>query len=204
MKALDTRDRILDAALRLISERGFLGTTTREIAQEVGMAELTLFRHFGSKERLFEEVLGRYTFLPRLKELLPGLEGLPYEDALRSIGMSFFETLRERKSLVRIMLSEITVYPEKVKAVHRGFIDELFKTLAGYFGGLQERGLIEDSCPPEVLARAYLGMIFAYFQAEEIFGERIIKGNEAARVIGKFAGLLAGGTLKTPGQRKRA
>ena len=54
MKKNTTKQRLLDATLKLISEKGYLGSTTREIAQEAGVTELTLFRHFGTKEKLFE------------------------------------------------------------------------------------------------------------------------------------------------------
>ncbi len=76
MKKNTTEQRLLDATLKLISEKGYLGSTTREIAQEAGVTELTLFRHFGTKEKLFEALLRNHTFLPRLKELLPELDGL--------------------------------------------------------------------------------------------------------------------------------
>jgi AcrR family transcriptional regulator len=58
---------ILDAALRLFSQKGFLGATTRQIAREAGVAEVTLFRRFGSKEELFAEVIRGYSFLPAMK-----------------------------------------------------------------------------------------------------------------------------------------
>jgi AcrR family transcriptional regulator len=51
--------------MQVVSEKGYLGATTREIARVAGVTELTLFRHFGSKQRLFEEMLSRHTFLPR-------------------------------------------------------------------------------------------------------------------------------------------
>ena len=54
-----TKEKILTAAMSLVSEKGYLGATTREIAHDAGVTELTLFRHFGSKEKLFEEVLGK-------------------------------------------------------------------------------------------------------------------------------------------------
>jgi AcrR family transcriptional regulator len=57
-------------------ERGYLGTTTKEIATLAGITETTLFRHFPSKEVIFEEVLKRYSFLQKLKELLPQVEDL--------------------------------------------------------------------------------------------------------------------------------
>src|ERR1700679_741224 len=52
-----TRDHILDAAARLYGEHGFRGTTTRRIAQEAGVNEVTLFRLFGSKTALLLEPL---------------------------------------------------------------------------------------------------------------------------------------------------
>ncbi|MBI5181656.1 MAG: TetR/AcrR family transcriptional regulator [Nitrospirae bacterium] len=193
----DTYKKILEATLKLISQKGYLGTTTREIAREAGVTEVTLFRHFGSKERLFEEVLNRYSFLPKLKELLPELEAssFDYEDGLRTIGMRFFETIKERKSLFRIMTCEIQVYPEKIKAVHSKFIDELIRVLAGYFRARQKDGMLR-SFTPQSTARAFLGMIFSYFHVEEIVKGRDIKKNEVKKMINEFVAILVHGTLK--------
>ncbi|MEN3039537.1 MAG: helix-turn-helix domain-containing protein, partial [Candidatus Kryptonium sp.] len=60
----NTRDQILSSALKLFSERGFLGATTKEIARQAGISEVTLFRHFSNKEKLFISVLNKYAFLP--------------------------------------------------------------------------------------------------------------------------------------------
>lgn len=54
---MDIREKILDAASRIYSECGFRGTTTRRVAQEAGVNEVTLFRHFGSKEVLIREAV---------------------------------------------------------------------------------------------------------------------------------------------------
>src|SRR5512141_2540165 len=115
MKKLETNEQLLKATLKLISEKGYLGSTTREIAQEAGVTELTLFRHFGSKELLFEEVLKTYTFLPKLKELIPALDNLTYDMALELIALRFLLGLKERKAMVKIMYTEVTIYPEKIR-----------------------------------------------------------------------------------------
>jgi len=190
-----TDDRLLDATLRLISKKGYLGATTREIAHEAGVTELTLFRRFGSKERLFEEVLNRYTFLPRFRKLLPELERLSYDEALRATGIRFLETLKERKSLIRIMLSEINLYPEKIRELHNSFINELIKTLAGYLRSLKKRDILREFSP-EIAARAFLGMVFSYFKAEEIVKGRNISKNEIEKVVDEFVGIFVHGTLK--------
>ncbi len=52
-----SRERILDAAARVYSRHGFRGATTRLIAAEAGVNEVTLFRTFGSKGALLEAVL---------------------------------------------------------------------------------------------------------------------------------------------------
>ncbi len=196
MKKQDTKEKILGATLKLISEKGYIGATTREIAQEVGVAELTIFRHFGSKEKLFEEVLEKFTFLPRLKELLPELEGLPHDEALNAIARRFLDTLKERKSFVRIMISEITVYPEKVRELYRAFSDELMKTLAGYFSGLRGKGVLREGITPDAAARFFLGVVFQYFQAEEIMKGRTISKQEARKTIDEFVKIFMHGAFR--------
>jgi AcrR family transcriptional regulator len=52
-----SRERILEAAARVYSKHGFRGATTRLIAAEAGVNEVTLFRTFGSKAALLEAVL---------------------------------------------------------------------------------------------------------------------------------------------------
>lgn len=168
MKTTATSERLLKATLKLISEKGYLGATTREIAQEAGVTELTLFRHFGSKERLFEELLKSHTFLPRLKELLPELDNLSGEDSLQLIATRFLLSLKERKSMVKIMYSEVTSYPEKIREVYNKFIDEMRLTLADYFARLQRNGFLRKNVSPETAARIFLWLLISCFRSEEI------------------------------------
>jgi len=194
----ETEEKILSATLELISAKGYLGTTTREIARQAGVSEVTLFRHFSTKEKLFEAVLNKYSFLPRLKDTLVKLDGNREKlvDILYSIGLSFFETLQERKSLVRIMTCEINVYPEKVRKVYSNFIDQIISLLARYFDSLKEKGVIRD-CPSRIISRAFLGMIYSYFIAEEIIKARVVPPEEKGKVIREFTGICIEGIGKS-------
>ena len=51
---MSSRNKILDAALQVYAREGFRGATTKLIAQEAGVNEVTLFRKFGSKLALIE------------------------------------------------------------------------------------------------------------------------------------------------------
>lgn len=192
---MDTREKIMDAALMLFSRKGYIGATTKEIAGNAGVAEVTLFRHFSSKERLFEEVINTYSFLPALKGLLPTLKNMDYTDALTELAGRFLERLSERKELIRIMHAEIHIYPVKVKEIYHNFIDELFRTLASYFRELQLKKVLRDFSP-EIGAGAFLGMFFSYFNSKELLLRKNIAAPDSAAVINEFVNIFTRGTLK--------
>jgi len=196
MKKSGTNEQLLRATLKLISEKGYLGATTREIAQEAGVTELTLFRHFGSKEMLFEELLKSYTFLPKLKELLPELDGLTCEQSLTLIARRFLLTLKERKPMIKILYSEVTTYPEKIRTVYNNFIDEMRATLAGYFEGLQSRGILKMTISPEIAARVFLWILFSYFRSEEIMrGGSGMTKQKLDKNVGEIVKIFMHGTV---------
>ena len=192
----NTKERLLGATMKLVSEKGYLGATTRQIAQEAGVSELTLFRHFGSKEKLFEGMLGQYTFLPRLKELRPQLAGLSYEEALMTISKRFLLTLKEQKSFIKIMYSEANLYPDKALKVYTATGDELRATLSGYFVSLQKKGELRK-VSPDTSARMLLSMLFAYFRAEELMrGRDITKKGKLDRDVREIVDIFVHGTVK--------
>ncbi|MDP2151615.1 MAG: TetR/AcrR family transcriptional regulator [Parvibaculum sp.] len=194
-KSGDTRQRILEAGLALFSKKGYLGAATKEIAAEAGVAEVTLFRHFPSKESLLEAVVGTYSFLPTLKGLMGEIEGLPYKEALSEIAGRFLNALSERKEMIVIMYSEIHRYPAKTRLIYHNFIDEMFTTLASYFSGLQDRGILRRF-EPEAGARAFLGMFFSYFTAQEFKLRKRLGRKESEALHKEFIEIFMRGTLK--------
>jgi TetR/AcrR family transcriptional regulator len=53
----ETEQKILDAALKVFARKGYDAATTRAIAEESGFTEMTLFRKFGTKKNLFDQVM---------------------------------------------------------------------------------------------------------------------------------------------------
>lgn len=191
---------LIRAAMQVVSEKGYLGATTREIARVAGVTELTLFRHFGSKQRLFEEMLSRHTFLPTLKELMPELESLPYEKALRLVATRFLLSLKERKSMVKIMHSELMICPGNIRTAYNQALLNMRSTLARYFAAQKRAGLLRD-VKPEIAARIFLGALFSYFRTEEIIqGRDITKNGQMTTHVKEFVDIFVHGTFnrRTP------
>ncbi|HWS54124.1 MAG TPA: TetR family transcriptional regulator [Pyrinomonadaceae bacterium] len=57
MAAEERRRQIVRVAMRLFAERGFRGTTTKEIAQAAGVSEAIIFRHFATKDELYTAII---------------------------------------------------------------------------------------------------------------------------------------------------
>ncbi len=86
-QAETTRARILDATLRVMA-RGIAGLSIPAVAREAGVSVPTVYRHFGTKRRLFAAVyphVARRSGLPRAEDLEPprSLDGL--RDGLRAV-----------------------------------------------------------------------------------------------------------------------
>src|SRR5918992_1372237 len=57
MAGEERRQQIVRIAMKLFSQRGFRGTTTKEIAQAAGISEAIIFRHFATKDELYSAIL---------------------------------------------------------------------------------------------------------------------------------------------------
>lgn len=109
---MEIRDRILAAAARVYAETGFRGATTRRIADEAGVNEITIFRQFGSKAALIDEALRSRTGGLALTAY-PPLPEVPIdpEAELTAWCSAHLEQLRAARSLIRKTMSELEERP---------------------------------------------------------------------------------------------
>ncbi|MDW8135682.1 MAG: TetR/AcrR family transcriptional regulator [Thermodesulfobacterium sp.] len=189
----DTRKKILETALKLFSQKGYLGATTKEIASLAGIAEITLFRYFSSKEILFEEVINNFSFYPKLKEILNEIKDKPYKEALVIIALEFLNLLESKKELIKIMQCEMERYPDKIQKIHDTIIYNTIQLLSSYFKTLQERGMLRKF-ESELGAQAFLGMFFSYFYGKEIKKISHFREGEVKRIVEEFVDIFINGT----------
>ena len=95
---MTAEQRILDAALKVFASEGYTGATTRRIAEEANVAEVTLFRKFQSKENLLREVLlkNRATFSV-LDKLFQPEKDVDLETDLRILGKNIAKVMKNNK-----------------------------------------------------------------------------------------------------------
>ena len=110
-RGFETRDEILDAALRLFSEHGVMGVSTRQIAGRVGISQPALYAHFRNRDDLLAELCER-----AFSELEQRLNTLP-EDAMT-----------DRTALLRVCRFYIDFGLERPDAYRMAFMQEKRKS----------------------------------------------------------------------------
>lgn len=156
---MDVREEILKAAARLYCEAGFRGTTTRRIATEAGVNEVTVFRHFGSKEAVLREAIGRQWGGEGCSPIPLESRGDPLGE-LRGWAQEMTEGLRRMAPLIRTRLGEFEEHPEIVPP-NGSPPAQAAGVLAAYLQQLRDAGLAAREFDPRTAAAMLMAALFA-------------------------------------------
>lgn len=89
-KDLVKRAAILDAAERMFLRYGFEGTSMDQIANEAGVSKLTVYSHFGDKDKLFAEAARSYCEQQMPTSVFDPAPGMPLRERLLQVAEAFF------------------------------------------------------------------------------------------------------------------
>jgi AcrR family transcriptional regulator len=194
-----TRQAILDAALMVFAEKGYFGTSLRDIAAAVGVRESALYNYFPSKEALFEALIlaDHHVKMERLSAVM--------EDAttdvrvtltrLALLSLEHFSTPRQQQ-LFRILMSD------GIRLARDGRIN-LFERMSSGQARLHElmRGLVRDrwlrAADPQLLAMEFMGPLLLWRQLHAIGSTLPLIRNPQAFARSHVAQFLQGAAVQT-------
>ena len=163
--AKETKERILSAALVMFSEKGYAGTNLRELAASLGMGKSSMYRHFESKEEIWNALLdeliayyeARFGSAGRLPPVPDSLEGL----IALTKRMVDFTVHDEKVIMTRKLLSIEQFRDDRARGLAtKHFLTGLTDMFAPIFSGMMDRGLLRRD-DPAMLAFAYTAPISA-------------------------------------------
>lgn len=150
------RDRIIGAAAELFSRSGYRGATTRRIAERADVNEVTIFRHFGSKEELIREAI-RSVRLPL--QALPDEPSSDPRDELTAWAAHQLRGMTHARSMIRTCMGESEEHPEIMQvALERP--TQVRAQLLAYLRALQDRGMAARGTSVEPAASLLMGALF--------------------------------------------
>ena len=171
------RDRLLRAAHDVFAAEGFRGATTRRIAEQAGVNEVTLFRHFASKEALLGAAIESESMaaIERLKSFaLPIEPNEPHAELTRYL-VGVLAGFSASNRAVRTSLAEWGHHPE-FNSHLLGPSEHIADSVERYVRAAQERGFIRTDILAPVAAQALLATVFSHGLQREMSPDRFPLG----------------------------
>lgn len=149
-----TREQVLDTALRLFAERGYLGVRVEDIAREAGVSRATFYKHFAEREQVLGELLERL-----MGEVAPGTAGDPSGSTEQQVGAAVVQAVRQmldQEQLARFVYC-LPVHHSALLRPGTPSSPPVFARVSALLEHGVELGDVRDDLPVSLLARHVLG-----------------------------------------------
>ncbi|MDQ1729076.1 MAG: TetR/AcrR family transcriptional regulator [Pyrinomonadaceae bacterium] len=197
MAAEDRRLQILRVAVSLFSQRGFGGTTTREIALAAGVSEAMVFRHFATKQELYTAILDHKACSGDAmdpEQLVA--EALKQKDdraVFEQLALGALEHHECDPEFQRLLLHSALEGHELAEMFFEKFIRRVYELLGDYITERQRDGAL-GQIDPKIVIRAFIGMVIHHSLNNNLWDPKRrllqISNQDAAR---QFAEILLHG-----------
>jgi AcrR family transcriptional regulator len=174
---MEIRDKILHAAARVYSQHGFRGATTRLIAQEADVNEVTLFRTFGSKEALIEEAIRLHSESAEFARL-PDEPHDP-EDELSAWCDAHMAHIRRGRPLIVSCMADVAQRPEVACGAANG-ANRAWAELRRYLERLRETGRMDRDINLNAAGSMFMSAAFGDAMGREMIAEMFPRPAESA------------------------
>ena len=163
--ANDTKERILEAALEMFSQKGYAGTNIRELSASLGLVKSGVYKHYESKEAiwnaLLDEMIAYYEEHFGSSEHLPPVPNSPEGLVTMTMQMVNFTVHDERIIMTRKVLTLEQFRDGRARELAtKHFLTGLTEIFTHIFAGMMDKGLLRRD-DPAMLAFAYTAPISA-------------------------------------------
>jgi AcrR family transcriptional regulator len=175
---MEVREQLLAATVRVVSQQGWRGATTKRIAEAAGVNEVTLFRHFGSKDTLIREAMcwnAERAPVPLLPEEPGNVRAELYAWADRH-----YAGLLEMRGHIRRTIGEFEVHPDAA-AWPRHVTSRLAASLERYLTRLHESGQTRGDWQVKAASSLLMGALFSDAISRDFLSEGLPATADAPR-----------------------
>ncbi|MEL6255476.1 MAG: TetR/AcrR family transcriptional regulator [Bacteroidota bacterium] len=174
----NTRERILDAAIKLFNQKGYGHVSLQDLAKELGMSRGNLSYHFPDKADLLPGIVDK--FASRLKDYRLSKEPLPTFSNLRIDLRFYFELQRDYKC---ILLDPYVLEHPAVSETVKAFSKEAIRDFDAAIAFALEIGTMKKEPYPGVYENLSINtwmLMFLWYPREMVLGKRTFEEKEKA------------------------
>lgn len=158
-----TRQQILDASLRLFSERGFARTTVRDIARQAGITDAAIYYHFESKRELLDALVEERGFLHSLQNLERLTADPPLSETIIWMARGAIALMDDNRDFLRLIIMEGLGGDDSALEQYRRLLDLWEKALNVVLGRYVAKGTLQAEAVP-ALSRQIIYTILMTFE----------------------------------------
>ncbi len=175
-KPTATADRLVDIAESLFAEKGFYGTSIRDLADGIGIAKSSLLHHYPTKQKLYGAVLKKLA-----NEMTLEVKGISErfadeKEQIFQLVQLLCDNSEKKPNRVNIILRELLDNPKRAEKAKKWFFVDYFKELTGMIKSGQDKGLFKP-VNPEIFILQLLGahryLIISLPTVRQFFDESI-------------------------------
>lgn len=167
----DLRKRAIRSAAAVFAEKGFHGSSTRDIAERLGIQQGSLYYYFKSKEEALGEVclFGIEDYVNRMQDIASSEQ--PFEAKLLATVSSHLSSYRERNEALKVYNDERLYLPQARRKKLKQLGSQYRQQLEGIFEQGKKDGVLRSSVDCHFAAQAVIGMCNAW-------GDNIVRNAE--------------------------
>ena len=152
------RQAAIRSAAAVFADKGFHGSSTRDIAEHLGIKQGSLYYYFGSKEEALGEVclFGIQDYVHRMESILNSNQ--PFEAKLIATVTSYLTSYREKNEALKVYNDERLYLPEEKRKNLKELGSGYRQSLEQMFEQGVRDGILKDSTDCHFAAQAVIGM----------------------------------------------
>lgn len=189
-----TRDKILETSIELFAEKGFNGTTTKEIAERAEVNESLIFRHFSTKRDLYGAIIEKkIDDEPGIE--MPILKNKDSKDVklfFTAIAERMFDKFGKDSSFIRLLHFSALEGHELSDMFFDTYVEYVNMLICDYIEKRASNKTFKK-VKPLYASQAFIGMIVNHIIERELFGAKNRKKANEKEVIDTFVSIFLDG-----------